>query len=74
MKKYLEQFGAIFVSILITMVSALLTGLLIMWLWNWLMPIIFAIPSITYIQGWGISFLSGMLFRSTIKVNRCKSN
>lgn len=40
-----------------------------MWLWNWLMPTIFGITTITYIQGWGISFLSGMLFRSTVKVN-----
>jgi hypothetical protein len=38
-------------------------------LWNWLVPALIhsavITPHITYLQGWGIAFLSGMLFKST---------
>ena len=44
----------------------LLFGNVIMWLWNWLMPAIFGLGAITYWQGWGISFLCGMLFTRTV--------
>jgi hypothetical protein len=37
----------------------------IMWLWNWLMPDIFNLPEITVLQAWGLSFLSGLLIKST---------
>ena len=34
-------------------------------LWNWLMPEIFAIKVITFWQAWGINFLAGILFKSS---------
>jgi len=48
-------------SILFNVCFSLVSGLFVMLLWNWLMPIIFGLPIITYWQGWGISFLSGIL-------------
>lgn len=72
MKNYLETFGAIFVGIIIMLVSALITGAIVMLFWNWLMPAIFGLGVITYWQGWGISFLSALLFKGNVKVESQK--
>lgn len=45
-------------------VLALLFGLFIMLLWNWLMPTIFELPEITYWQAWGIAVLAHLLFKA----------
>jgi hypothetical protein len=42
--------------------AAFLFGLVIMWLWNWLMPLIFGLPEVTYWQGIGLLILSSILF------------
>src|SRR3989344_1068927 len=34
-------------------------------LWNWLMPEIFEIKTITFWQAWGINFLAGILFKGS---------
>jgi hypothetical protein len=41
-----------------------LLGLLVMLLWNWLMPVIFALPTITFTQALGLFVLSKILFSS----------
>jgi hypothetical protein len=41
---------------------AILFGLLIMWLWNWLMPDLFGLAPITYWQAVGIFVLAKFLF------------
>ncbi|MBN1464641.1 hypothetical protein JXA02_02690 [candidate division KSB1 bacterium] len=43
---------------------ALLFGLVLMWLWNWLMPVIFGLPTITFWQAWGLVVLSHILFKT----------
>jgi hypothetical protein len=47
---------------------SLLTGWIVSLMWNWLVPVLIKsaviTPHITYLQGWGIAFLSGMLFKS----------
>lgn len=43
---------------------ALLFGLVVLWLWNWLMPAIFGLPAITFWQAWGLVVLSHILFKS----------
>jgi hypothetical protein len=45
--------------------SALLISLPVLWLWNWLMPVIFGLKTITWIQALGLSILCGMLFKPT---------
>lgn len=49
-------FGAIFISGL-----AILFGYIIMWLWNWLMPMIFGLPTLTFWQAAGVFILSKIL-------------
>lgn len=41
----------------------ILIGVIVRALWNWLMPTIFALPSINFWQAWGLLVLSSILFR-----------
>ena len=42
---------------------ALIFGLVVMFLWNWLMPQIFGLTEITYWQAWGLVLLAQILFK-----------
>lgn len=52
--------GAIFLIILILAILAFPT----LWLWNWLMPVIFGLPTITFWQALGLNVLSSILFKT----------
>ena len=54
--------GKIFMVLGFVMFEAFLYTLPVMWLWNWLMPIIFNLPKINIGQAWGLSLLSSLLF------------
>lgn len=41
---------------------ALILGFVVQWLWNWLMPDIFALKQISYWQAFGLVFLGRLLF------------
>ena len=41
-----------------------LCGWAVMLLWNWLMPDIFGLKTLTYWQAWGLLVLSSILFKS----------
>ncbi|MBN1562017.1 hypothetical protein JW998_17320 [candidate division KSB1 bacterium] len=56
--------GFAVVGLLIAAGMALLFGLVLMWLWNWLMPVIFGLPAITFWQAWGLIVLSHILFKT----------
>ena len=43
---------------------SLVMALPVMWLWDWLMPQIFGLKEITWLQAWGLSLLCGLLFKS----------
>lgn len=44
---------------------AILVALPVMWLWNWLVPELFGLKSITFWQAFGLLVLCGSLFRSS---------
>lgn len=44
---------------------ALLLGLPLMLLWNWLMPMVFGLPTLTFWQAVGMNFLASILFGKT---------
>ncbi|MBN1534229.1 MAG: hypothetical protein JXA20_16270 [Spirochaetes bacterium] len=54
----------IFLGIVGASVFALVFGFLVMYLWNWLMPMIFGLNTITYLQAFGLVVLSKILFGS----------
>jgi hypothetical protein len=39
-----------------------LGGVVVRWLWNWLMPVIFGLPMVTFWQALGLLALSRILF------------
>lgn len=67
---WLKALFGIIVSVIMALLFdsfvSLLVATLAYFLWNWLMPEIFAIKVITFWQAWGITFLSGILFNSHV--------
>jgi hypothetical protein len=65
-----SDFTTGFVIVLGLILLGFVVGLLIMfplmWLWNWLMPTLFHLPTITIWQAWGLSVLSSLLFKSSV--------
>ena len=41
-----------------------LFGWIVMLLWNWLMPLIFGLKTLTYWQAWGLLLLCSILFKN----------
>jgi len=50
----------------ILLIAATLTAVPVWLLWNWLMPTIFDLPTITLLQALGMSVLSSLLFKQTV--------
>ena len=48
----------------IILILALVSMIPLYYLWNWLMPEIFGLKAITFWQAFGLSLLSGILFKS----------
>lgn len=55
---------AILLGLGVLLVVALMMTLPLMWLWNWLMPVIFSLPKIGAMQAFGLILMSGLLFRN----------
>lgn len=76
-KKYVTMAFKIFFGILAVIAFALLFGYIIMWLWNWLMPEIFGLTTLTYWQAVGVLVLGKLIFGGLgtghSKNNRAKS-
>ena len=49
----------------VVILVALLLGVPLMILWNWLMPTIFGLPTIGFWQAVGLNFLASILFNKT---------
>jgi hypothetical protein len=60
-----NSFEAIAMFLGMIAIAIVLLGYPLMLLWNWLMPVIFELPEITFWQAIGLNFLSTILFKST---------
>lgn len=72
--------GTILFIIILAALFFVLFGYVIMYLWNWLMPAIFGLTTITFWQAIGICLLSKILFggfgggdKSSSKEDKCRS-
>lgn len=63
-KRIFAIIGMAIGGVIIAVFMAFLFGFAVMWLWNWLMPEIFGLPTITFWQAWGLVVLSHILFKS----------
>lgn len=61
----MEALGKLFVGLLLIAIFACLMAVPVYFLWNWLMPIIFKLPVLTFWQALGVSALSSCLFKSS---------
>jgi hypothetical protein len=62
--KILKIAGWVLLGLCAAAALGLLLGLVVMWLWNWLMPVLFGLPEIGYWQAVGIFILCHLLFKS----------
>ena len=60
--RVLKFLGFVILGAIAAAVFALVFGYLIMLLWNWLMPTIFGLTTITFWQAVGIAFLARLIF------------
>ena len=60
----MNAFNTVVGFIVLVVLFSLLFALPVMLLWDWLMPTIFGLKEITLFQAWGLSALSGLLFKS----------
>jgi hypothetical protein len=70
MNTILNVLTTISFTFLIAVVLALLIGGPLWLLWNWLMPLIFGLPQITFWQAVGLNILSSILFKNSITTNK----
>lgn len=67
MKNFLGVIGAIVITIVILLLVAVLFAIPTLLLWNWLMPVLFGLKTITLFQAWGVNLLTSILFKSNYK-------
>jgi len=60
------------VAIALIVGFSLLLALPAMWLWNWLMPAIFGLPTVTYWQALGLCLLFRFLFGTGLSSSSSK--
>lgn len=63
-ERIIKIIGWIVLGLCIAGVLGLLLGLVVQALWNWLMPLLFKLPEITYWQAVGLFILCHLLFKS----------
>ena len=61
----MKIFEVLVAAMIVLLIVAVILALPTMLLWNWLMPIIFHLPEITFWQALGLNILAGILFRSS---------
>lgn len=55
-----------FTALALVVFVSFLLSLPVMLLWDAVIPAIFGLPEITWLQAWGLSLLCGLLFKSHI--------
>ena len=68
METLIKFLGIVALAIIVDLLLAFPT----MWLWNWLMPIIFGLVKITFLQALGINVLCSILFKNSSTSNNNK--
>jgi len=64
---------AIFLASGVAFLLILILGLPTMWLWNWLMPVIFKLPEINFLQAVGLMMLAWFILPSGSKSSNSNS-
>lgn len=65
LEKFITVSGVAFLMILIVAGMGVLFAIPTQWLWNNLIPSIFQLREITFLEAWGLLILSALLVKST---------
>ena len=57
------KIGVALAAILIAGILSVIMALPVKWLWNWLVPGIFGLPTVSVLQAWGLAMLSSLLLK-----------
>jgi hypothetical protein len=57
-------------AVSIAIFFGLLAALPVMLLWDWLMPTLFHLPTITWMQAWGLMILCALLFKTSVSFKK----
>ena len=57
-------------SILVLVAISAILALPVMFLWNLVIPQIFGLPEVTWMQAWALSLLCGLLFKSNVTTKK----
>ena len=69
----LKLIGAILGIVVVLVILAafsLIGAIPLYFLWNWLMPEIFAVKVVTFMQAWGMLFLTSILFKNNTSASK----
>jgi len=58
-----KAIGIVVIAMMVTALAAAVLTIPVYYLWNWLMPEVFGLTTLTFWQALGISLLSGCLFQ-----------
>lgn len=65
MSKIINIALAMLAAIIVYALLGFLTAIPLYFLWNWLMPELFGLSAISYIQAWGLIFVAAILLKSS---------
>ena len=57
-----EQLKQILLFLVLGFIGAVLMAFPVKWCWNWLIPLIFGLQSVSAVQAWGLVFLGQLMF------------
>lgn len=63
-----DKIAGCLAAIVVVLIVDLIMAWLVMFLWNGVIPVIFALPTITYWQAFMLMLLTDILFKSKINV------
>lgn len=66
----MNTFKNLMIILIGLLILALLLALPTAWLWNWLMPSIFGLRSITFLEALGLNVLSAILLKPSISSSK----
>lgn len=72
MSKFIESFLAVIFVIIIAFLISLLFAWPFMLLWNWLMPMIFGLTTLTFWQAFGLMLLCELMFKGSSSTSNSK--
>jgi hypothetical protein len=70
----IQVLWALTVLVLVPVLFGMILALPVMLLWDALMPTVFGLGTITWLQAWGLLVLCGLLFRNTSRNTSSSSN